>query len=672
MGIELRIPRSHAAAVEAAPSRVVVEDSVVRFDPHQRLQHILMMSSFIILALTGLPQKFSDLSLSRWWVDSLGGLETVRVIHRTAGIVMLTDCVYHLCYLAYRVGIQRQLGPLRMIPTPKDARDVVLTLLYFLGLQPEKPKFDRFSYLEKFDYWAVFWGIVMIGGSGLILIFPVLAVRFLPGQILPVAITIHSDEAILAVGWILVVHMFNVHLAPWVFPFNPAIFTGKMTAHRCAEEHPLEWERITSAERALLRLAPAATVDVKRPAVAVREQAEASLPRAGNPASRWAASAMRNARVLHRSVWRLVTRRAESGAVTVWASAVVLIAASFLVAAPRIWHQSGGAQALSARQAATLTPQPRDHATLVPELGPVEPKALVHRQVVLDRFSCGDCHGVASGWLMPGDHAALPESGCQSCHVKAPEPPAITLHNNTDHEVVSADCGLCHKAFATSPRPASTAQTLCVNCHGTETYKVLPVSHAERSDATTTCIVCHQTRLASQPQVPHRIDGLEQCTFCHGPQRLTSLSGAHNSQAAEKCLGCHDVVRPPSIYSKMHTLSTEKGGCTSCHAAGKLAPLPGSHDGRSELLCGICHQPASKEPAPVPHSVAQDAACTSCHTDGQLGKLPYDHATRSEPMCVACHAERPGGVPAIPHALDNRAACTSCHLPSSSPAVPHL
>jgi cytochrome b subunit of formate dehydrogenase len=282
----------------------------VRFDAHQRLQHVFMMSSFIILALTGLPQKFSDLSLSRWWVDTLGGLETVRVIHRTAGVVMLSDCLYHLGYLAYRVGLQRRLGPLRMVPSLKDARDVAQTLLYFLGLQPEKPKFDRFSYLEKFDYWAVFWGIVMIGGSGLLLMFPVLAVRFLSGQVLPVAITVHSDEAILAVGWILVVHMFNVHLAPWVFPFNPAIFTGKMTARRCAEEHPLEWERMMSAERAPMRVSAEAAVEVRRPAAAAREERSASLPRAGSSASSWAAGAMRSARVLHRSLWRLVTRRA--------------------------------------------------------------------------------------------------------------------------------------------------------------------------------------------------------------------------------------------------------------------------------------------------------------------------------------------------------------------------
>ena len=249
MGLDLRTAALRANAermpVTRSQPRVAIQ-SVVRFDTHQRIQHVLMMSSFITLALTGLPQKFSDLSISQWWVSLLGGLEMVRIIHRTAGIIMLSDCAYHLTYIAYRMGFQGRMGPLRMLPTPKDGIDMVHTIFYFLGLQEQKPKFDRFNYLEKFDYWAVFWGIAMIGTSGLMLMFPVLVAHFLPGQALPVAITIHSDEAVLAVGWILIVHMFNVHLAPWVFPFSPAIFTGKMTAHQCAEDHPLEWQRIVA------------------------------------------------------------------------------------------------------------------------------------------------------------------------------------------------------------------------------------------------------------------------------------------------------------------------------------------------------------------------------------------------------------------------------------------
>lgn len=238
--------RQQAGVLEAGP-RSRADAQVVRFDTHQRVQHLLMMSSFIVLALTGLPQKFSDLGVSQWWVDSLGGLETVRDIHHVAGFIMLADCAYHLGYLFYRIGVQRRLGCLRMVPTFQDLIDALRTVQYFLGLAPQKPKFDRFSYLEKFDYWAVFWGIAIIGGSGLALMFPVAVTHLLPGQAVRVALTLHGDEAILAVGWILVMHMFNVHLAPWVFPFNPSIFTGRLSARRYAEEHALEWTRLEAA-----------------------------------------------------------------------------------------------------------------------------------------------------------------------------------------------------------------------------------------------------------------------------------------------------------------------------------------------------------------------------------------------------------------------------------------
>jgi thiosulfate reductase cytochrome b subunit len=180
-------------------------------------------------------------------VELLGGLKTVRDIHHVAGFIMLGDCMYHLGYLTYRIGVQRQFGCFRMLPTFKDLRDGVQMVLWFLRVAENKPRFDRFSYLEKFDYWAVFWGIVVIGGSGLVLTFAVPVSGVLPGQAVTVAHTLHSDEAILAVGWIAVVHLFNVHLAPWVFPFNPAIFTGRMSARRYEEDHPLEWEHIQAA-----------------------------------------------------------------------------------------------------------------------------------------------------------------------------------------------------------------------------------------------------------------------------------------------------------------------------------------------------------------------------------------------------------------------------------------
>lgn len=251
-----------AAAARAATQAATQGEYIVRFDAHQRLQHFLMMSSFIVLALTGFPQKFADLGISQSFVNAMGGLETVRAIHRGAGFVMLSNCAYHLAYLLNRIVIQKRYSALSMIPRPRDALDAFQMVRYFLGLTKERPAFDRFSYLEKFDYWAIFWGIPMMGGSGLILLFAVQVTQILPGEVVPLAHTIHSDEAMLAVSWIAIVHMFNAHLAPGIFPFNPAIFTGKLRKDRYEHEHPLEYARITATNEQI-PLAPASRADAK-------------------------------------------------------------------------------------------------------------------------------------------------------------------------------------------------------------------------------------------------------------------------------------------------------------------------------------------------------------------------------------------------------------------------
>ncbi|MDP2954345.1 MAG: cytochrome b/b6 domain-containing protein [Chloroflexota bacterium] len=221
---------------------------IVRFDPHQRLQHILMMSSFVVLALTGLPLKFADLSLSQWWIGFWGGIEVTRTIHRLAAWVMVFDCIYHLAYLINNIVIKRRPFPIWIIPQPKDVFDFFLEVRYYMGLTQEKPRFDRFNFHQKFDYWAIFWGIPVMAGSGFILMYPVFFAKFLPGGIIPVALVAHSDEAVLAVAWIVVVHFFFAHLAPNVFPINWTIFTGRMSRERYNEEHPLDYQRVLAQE----------------------------------------------------------------------------------------------------------------------------------------------------------------------------------------------------------------------------------------------------------------------------------------------------------------------------------------------------------------------------------------------------------------------------------------
>jgi formate dehydrogenase subunit gamma len=238
------VPR---ARLERAPSlarRSPLPEEIVRFDVSQRLQHFVLMSSFLVLAFTGLPQKFPDWEVSQWLIGVWGGLDAARTIHRFAGLVMITDCLYHLGYVVYGTAVLKKPVPIWMIPTPKDLMDLFQDLQCWFGLSSEKPQFGRFSYREKFDYWAIFWGMPVMAISGLVLMFPVLVSNVLPGDAVSVALVAHGDEAILAILWIFIVHMFFVHLNPRFFPLNRAIFTGRMSREAYADEHALELAKI--------------------------------------------------------------------------------------------------------------------------------------------------------------------------------------------------------------------------------------------------------------------------------------------------------------------------------------------------------------------------------------------------------------------------------------------
>lgn len=234
--VTLPAPPGTMAPPRAAAVPAAADEYVERFDVTQRLQHILMAFTFTALAVTGLPQKFADLGASQWAISAMGGLDSTRAIHHVMAFAMLGACVWHLAYLGW-VNVRTRGGGLGMLAGLQDFKDILQATLYFLGFSRTRPKFDRYTYQEKFDYWAVFWGIVIIGGSGLILLFPVAAARIMPGAMIPVAFVAHSDEAVLAVGWILIVHIFYAHLAPNVFPFNTSIFTGRRRRAELAKEH---------------------------------------------------------------------------------------------------------------------------------------------------------------------------------------------------------------------------------------------------------------------------------------------------------------------------------------------------------------------------------------------------------------------------------------------------
>jgi formate dehydrogenase gamma subunit len=211
-----------------------------RFTRSDRVQHAVMAVSFLILTVTGLPQKYIYAN-NRYLddlIDLMGGLETVRVVHRWAATALMLVTVYHLLAVTHRVLVRRV--SLSMLPRYKDVVDALQAVRYNLGLAKERPRTDRYTWEEKVEYWSLVWGTIVMIATGFMLWNPVATARFLPGQWVPAAQVVHGGEALLAILAVLVWHFYSVHLRH----FNRAMFTGKMTEEEMAHEHPLELERI--------------------------------------------------------------------------------------------------------------------------------------------------------------------------------------------------------------------------------------------------------------------------------------------------------------------------------------------------------------------------------------------------------------------------------------------
>jgi cytochrome b subunit of formate dehydrogenase len=219
----------------------------------------MVIVSFFGLVVTGLPLHFSHEPWAAFIIRFHGGVETAGVIHRICALITFTYFFIHIGSILRKLSGPdrgRMLwGPDSMVPQPKDLRDLLQMTKWFAGLG-RPPRFDRFSYLEKFDYWAVFWGIAVIGGTGLLLWFPEFFARWLPGWIFNVATIVHGDEALLALVFIFTIHFFNGQLRPEKFPLDLVIFTGRATKGYMEDEHPLEVDRLKDTGLLEQRVAP--------------------------------------------------------------------------------------------------------------------------------------------------------------------------------------------------------------------------------------------------------------------------------------------------------------------------------------------------------------------------------------------------------------------------------
>ncbi len=249
--VRLWLSRDEWKAHKALAHAGTEEKLYRRFDRYQRMQHLVMMLSFFLLAITGMALKFS---YTRWAqaLASVVGFDAMSTLHRFGALVLVGVFLVHLEYVRRKrkrlklTWKQMLTGPGSLVFSKTDVVQAGQAIKWFFGKGP-RPKFGRYTYWEKFDYMAVFWGIAVIGFTGLVRWFPEFFTHFMPGWFINVAAIIHSDEALLAVGFIFTIHFFNTHFRPDKFPMDPVIFTGRVTVDELKYDKPAEYERLVAS-----------------------------------------------------------------------------------------------------------------------------------------------------------------------------------------------------------------------------------------------------------------------------------------------------------------------------------------------------------------------------------------------------------------------------------------
>ena len=225
-----------------------------RFTLNQRIQHIILAWAVVTLVLTGMPLKFYDASWAPYLYSLFGGINAAPIVHKVAGSILLLLFLYHVAYLCYLIymykifplrkerrltagNILKMFAGLPLIPNLKDAKDIRDLMKYLFFLTNKRPDGARFTWKEKFDYWAPFWGMVIIGLSGLVMWNKEIATYILPGEIINFSLIAHSDEALLAALFLFIWHWYNVHFSMSVFPMGTAFITGYLPEELMIEEH---------------------------------------------------------------------------------------------------------------------------------------------------------------------------------------------------------------------------------------------------------------------------------------------------------------------------------------------------------------------------------------------------------------------------------------------------
>ena len=223
-----------------------MQKTVQRFDKPWVIQHITMFVTFTLLVITGFALKNPEAGWVRL-LTSLGLTESLRgTLHRVAAVGMILGGLYHLYHLFFNKRWKGEL--VSLLPNVTDLRQFVQNMRYHLGMIKERPKFDRYGYIEKAEYWALVWGTVMMAITGFVLWFPAITTQFLPAWVVKVSETIHYYEAILAALAILLYHMFFAIFHPEDYPMSLTGFTGKMAEEEAKDRFPMWYQKLKSDE----------------------------------------------------------------------------------------------------------------------------------------------------------------------------------------------------------------------------------------------------------------------------------------------------------------------------------------------------------------------------------------------------------------------------------------
>jgi cytochrome b subunit of formate dehydrogenase len=438
-----------------------------RFSVTQRLEHWVAVISFTVLAVTGLPQKFVGAPWAESMIAVLGGIETVRLIHRYAAIILLLETIYHGGAITYKVLVQR-VGMSMMLGW-KDMTDLFAVMAYNLGLRKEHPKLPRYNFEEKMEYWAFVWGTVVMAMTGFMLWNPIATAKLLPGSFIPAAKAAHGGEALLAVLAIIVWHFYGVHLRK----LNKSMFTGSLTRAEMLHDHALELEAIENG-----------TARPAEPAAAIARRAKRFIP----------AAAVISAALLF----------ATYLFVTFEETAIPTVAAAE--------NSGNGFKRLEiAANGGSL------HATITAFTGPESCAAAgCHNEAVIES-AAASAHSrriAAAGpspllaHFVPDSAAAITQAApdCLQCHAKEYQAANLTASAQTVRAAGGKTCLRCHNSQPENDVHAQ-AGLACVSCHPSANHEI-----QTQAD----CRQCHNDLPHPDPILNTKHQRLD-CRACHAP-----------------------------------------------------------------------------------------------------------------------------------------------------------